>query len=178
MVEFDLTVGKFGDPLLDPSTTASICECLIDRQNKEVVLAVADPRFPSSKEELKMLWMRKHGSVADALNPNYAYPPFVEAISASTSPPSNYSPSKDIVVSIDQQLSRESIAWFARALCQLLDSDGLPEQQQRNFKLKWKNYQGEEFSESILQFLKRPRIVSQITSEPVSPGDGAIPLQP
>ncbi|MFH0971493.1 MAG: hypothetical protein V1835_02900 [Candidatus Micrarchaeota archaeon] len=163
MAEFQITVSKFGDPLLDSSTSAANCHCLIDRQNRAVVLALSDPQFPPLREENRMVWLRQHGVVSDALNPDYNFPSNVEELSAVITPPSRYSPSKTISISIESPLSRESIAQFARAFWQLLETDGIPEGTRRNFHLRWKNYSDEEFEESLAQFLKRPRIISQTT---------------
>lgn len=164
MVEFRFSVSKFGDPLLELAATPANLDCIIDRKNLRVFLGVSDLRFPSLKEEVRMLWLREHGIVSDALNPDYRLPDYAEELLAVSRPPEKYSPSTEVPISLEQQVSRESIAWFARSVWQLLETDGIPEDQRGKFQLHWKNHSGEEFKAPLKDFLRRPKIISQTGS--------------
>jgi hypothetical protein len=161
MTDFEITVRKFGDPLLDPASTPSNAYCLIDRQHRKVILAIADSRFLPLKDEARMVWLREFGVVSDALNQAFAFPAYVEELFAVVSPPDQYSPSKTIPIKFEQQIARESTAWFSRAFSLLLDSEELSGEAKPPFQLEWKNYLNEQFRAPLRDFLKRPRVISQ-----------------
>ncbi|MFH1442418.1 MAG: hypothetical protein ABIG96_00120 [Candidatus Micrarchaeota archaeon] len=160
MTDWDIEIGKFGDPLLDPSAKKSECCCLIDREHRSIILAIADPRFPSLQEETKMLWLRKFGVISDITGESFKFPSSVEKLSPTITPPDMFSPSKLIAITFDGRNSRESIAWFSRAIWQLLEVDEIPEETRSLFALNWVNHAGEQCSSSLKQFLSRPKIIS------------------
>jgi len=161
MADFETAVRKYGDPLLDPSQAHCKCYCLIDRPHHKVILSIADSRFPSLKDETKMAWLREFGVVSDALNPAYAFPPSVEELFASISPPDQFSPIKTISIVLEGKQARESVAWFSRAFLQLLDSEELSVETKSLFQLEWANYAGEQFKAPLRDFQNHPRIISQ-----------------
>ncbi|MFH1750299.1 MAG: hypothetical protein ABH863_01320 [Candidatus Micrarchaeota archaeon] len=160
MTEFGLAANKLGDPLLDISINACSCYCLIDRSHRKILFSVADARFPSLKDEARMLWLREFGTVSDALDSFFAFPPYVEEINASIIPPDQFSPEKKVKISLSGKLSRESVAWFSRGLSQLLEDEG-SKGAKPPFVLEWANHAGEEFLAPLADFEKRPRVVSQ-----------------
>jgi hypothetical protein len=178
MVEFDFGFKKFGDPLLDPSTNPSICYCLIDREHHKVILALSDLRFPSLKEETRMIWLREFGTVQNAFDFAYQFPASILEINASISPPAQYSASKTISVDLEGKFSREDIAWFSRAFWNLLEVDQIPEETRHFFQLNWKNYSDQSCSSPLRQFLQRPRVISQIQKETIPTQQTASPQTP
>ncbi len=161
LMDFTLTAIKLGDPLLDISSSSSNCYCLLDRKNHHVILSIADTRFSPQKDETKMLWLRSYGVVSDALNHSFKYPSSVEEIEATITPPDRFSPSKEISITIETKLSRESVAWLSRTLWKFFESEEIPEEKRKLYRLSWKNYSDEEFQASPREFLKRPEVVSQ-----------------
>jgi hypothetical protein len=161
MTEFEITVKKYGDPLLDEALSPASIYCLIDREHKHIVFGLSDPRFDALKDETRMEWLRKFGVVSDAYNQTYKFPSFVEEVTAKLVPPNQYSSLPTISISLEPQLSRESVAQFARALWKLLEIDEIAQTERSKFILSWKNYSNESFSSKALQFIKRPKIVSQ-----------------
>ncbi|MBI5225336.1 hypothetical protein HY989_05695 [Candidatus Micrarchaeota archaeon] len=171
-MEFGISIARFGDPLIDPTSTKANCCFLLDRKNRKIFLAISDAKFSSLNDETKMLWLREFGVVSNALEQSFSFPPEVEFLEAKILPPDQYSFPKILEVSIELKTSRETIAWFSRAFWTFFEERGADDEIAANAEISWISSEGMKTKSKIRQFLKRPRIISQkdmpIQSKPQS----------